>query len=201
VVVERVEISGARSRHENGAGIRHIGNGLTLRHVYLHYNENGLLTGNRHAETNTVLIEFSEFARNGDGRGYAHNIYVGRSKRFEMRYSYSHASRGGDLVKSRARENTIAYNRLTDGEGGTSSYIVNVPEGGMATIIGNVIEQGTETLNHGMISYAGEEIRHADNQLVVANNSIYNRDFRGIAVRNHANLNVTMINNLFSGAQ
>ena len=41
VVVENVEISGARSRYENGAGIRHIGNGLTLRHVYLHDNENG----------------------------------------------------------------------------------------------------------------------------------------------------------------
>ena len=51
-----------------------------------------------------------------------------------------------------------------------------------------------------MISYAGEEIRHADNQLVVANNSIYNRDFQGIAVRNHADLEVVMVNNLFGGA-
>ncbi len=66
------------------------GSGLTLRNVYLHDNENGLLTGNRHTESNTVLIEYSEFANNGDDRGFAHNIYVGRSKRFEMRYSYSH---------------------------------------------------------------------------------------------------------------
>jgi hypothetical protein len=117
-----------------------------------------------------------------------------------MRYSYSQGSSGGHLVKSRARENIIAYNRLTDEEGGTSSYIVDVPEGGMATIIGNIIEQGAETLNHGMVSYAGEEIRHADNQLVVANNSIYNRDFQGIAVRNHADLKVIMVNNLFGGA-
>ena len=129
-----------------------------MRHVYLHDNENGLLTGNRHPESNEILIEFSEFARNGDGRGYAHNIYVGRSKRFEMRYSYSHGSSGGHLVKSRARENIIAYNRLTDEEGGTSSYIVDIPEGGTAAIIGNVIEQGAETLNHGMISYGGRGI-------------------------------------------
>ena len=58
VVVENVEISGARSRYENGAGIRHIGNGLTLRHVYLHDNENGLLTGNRHPETNKYSSSF-----------------------------------------------------------------------------------------------------------------------------------------------
>lgn len=156
LVVENVEIYGARSGYENGAGIRHIGNGLTLRHVYLHDNENGLITGNGHAESNNILIEFSEFARNGDGRGYAHNIYVGRSKSFEMRYSYSHKSHDGHLVKSRARDNTVAYNRLTDGEGGMSSYVVDIPEGGTATIIGNVMEQGAETLNHGVISYVGK---------------------------------------------
>ena len=201
VVVENVEISGARSPYENGAGIRHIGNGLTLRHVYLHDNENGLLAGGSYPETNTVLIEFSEFARNGDARGYAHNIYVGRRKRFEMRYSYSHGSRSGHLVKSRARENVISYNRLSDGEGGNSSYIVDIPEGGTATVIGNVIEQNAQTLNHGMISYAGEKISQPDNRLIIANNSIYNRDFEGIAVRNHKDLDVTMVNNLFGGAQ
>lgn len=200
VVVENVEISGARSRFKNGAAIRHIGVGLTLRYVYLHDNENGVLTGNRHPETNQVLIEFSEFARNGDGRGYAHNIYIGHSKRFELRYSYSHASRGGHLVKSRASENIIAYNRLTDGEDGTSSYIVDIPQGGLARIVGNAIEQGPATINHGMISFAGEKMRHADSRLVIVNNSIYNRDFRGIAVRNHAGFSVIMVNNLFGGA-
>lgn len=200
VVVENVEISGARSQYENGAGIRHIGAGLTLRHVYLHDNENGLLTGNKYPGSNEILIEYSELARNGDTRGYAHNIYVGRSKRFEIRYSYSHGSRGGHLVKSRARENVMAFNRLVDGNDGTSSYVIDIPEGGNATIIGNVIEQGAATLNHGMISFAGEETRHADNQLVIANNSIYNRDFQGIAVRNHAELEVILANNLVGGA-
>ena len=200
VVIENVEISGARSRFENGAAIRHIGAGLTLRHVYLHDNENGVLTGNRYTETNQVLIEFSEFARNGDGRGYAHNIYIGRSKRFELRYSFSHESRGGHLVKSRAQNNVIAYNRLTDGEDGTSSYIIDIPEGGAAVVLGNVIEQGPATINNGMISFAGEDVRHADSRLVIVNNSIYNRDFRGIAVRNNAGLNVVMVNNLFGGA-
>ena len=94
----------------------------------------------------------------------------------------------------------IEYNRLTDGEDGSSSYIVDIPKGGTARIVGNVIEQSAATLNHGMISFAGEEIRHADNRLVVANNSIYNRDYRGIAVRNHADLDILMVNNLSGGA-
>ena len=200
IIVENVEISGARSAHENGAAIRHTGIGLTLRHVFLHDNENGLLTGNRHPETNKILIEFSEFAANGDNRGYAHNIYVGRSKYFEIRFSYSHGSKGGHLVKTRAQENVITYNRLTDGESGTSSYIVDIPEGGKALIAGNEIVQGTNTLNHGMISFAGESADHTENSLIVQHNSFYNRDFGGIAVRNHQDLDLTIANNLFGGA-
>ncbi|MBT8130741.1 MAG: hypothetical protein KJO35_00610, partial [Gammaproteobacteria bacterium] len=160
VTVENVEISGARSEFENGAGIRHTGAGLTLRHVFLHNNENGLLTGNGHPDTNKVLIEFSEFASNGDARGYAHNIYVGRAERFEMRFSYTHEARGGHLVKSRARRNLLSYNRLSDEQGGTSSYVIDLPEGGVSEIVGNLIEQGSETLNHGIISFAGEEVKH-----------------------------------------
>ena len=84
----------------------------------------------------------------------------------------------------------ISYNRLTDGEAGTSSYIVDIPVGGTTYIFGNDIEQGAATLNHGMISFAGEEIQHSDNRLVVQNNSFYNHDYRGNVVRNHANLDV-----------
>jgi hypothetical protein len=190
VVVENIEISGARSPWENGAGIRHVGSGLTLRHVFLHDNENGLLVGNRYPDTNEILIEYSEFADNGDD---------GRSKRFELRYSYSRGSQGGHLVKSRAQENLITYNRLTEEEGGRSSYIIDIPEGGMASIVGNVIEQGAATLNHGMISYAGESNKHLDNRLSIVNNSIYNRDFKGVVVRNHADLDVVLVNNLLGG--
>ena len=200
VVIENIEISGARSPWENGAGIRHTGAGLTLRHVYSHDNENGVLTSNRYPVSNEILIEYSEFARNGDNKGLAHNMYIGRSKRFELRYSYSHGSKGGHLVKSRARENVIAYNRLTDSEQGTSSYIVDIPEGGMAAIVGNVIEQGAATVYHGMISYAGESNEHPANRLSIVNNSIYNRDFKGIVVRNHRDLGVVMANNLLGGA-
>jgi tetratricopeptide (TPR) repeat protein len=200
VVVENVEISGARSPWENGAGIRHIGSGLTLRHVFLHDNENGVLTSNRYPDTNEILIEYSEFADNGDNKGLAHNMYIGRSKRFELRYSYSHGSQGGHLVKSRAKENLITYNRLTDEEGGRSSYIIDIPEAGIASIVGNVIAQGAATLNHGMISYAGESDKHPDNRLAIVNNSIYNRGFEGVVVRNHRDLDVVLVNNLLGGA-
>jgi hypothetical protein len=200
VVVENIDISGARSPWTNGAGIRHTGSGLTLRHVFLHDNENGLLTSNGHPDTSEILIEYSEFSNNGDNKGYAHNIYIGRSKRFELRYSYSHDSIGGHLVKSRAGENLITYNRLTDEENGRSSYVIDIPEGGIATVVGNVIEQSPVTMNHGIISFGGDKSLHSASRLLIVNNSIYNRDFKGIVLRNNKDLAVVMANNLIGGA-
>ena len=115
VTVENVELSGARSQHENGARIRHIGAGLTLRHIYLHDNENGLLTGNRFPDTNEILFEYSDFAKQRDNRGYAHNILVGCSMGLKIKYSCWHGSRRRHLVKSKARENVIASNRPVGG--------------------------------------------------------------------------------------
>ncbi len=43
--VENIEFSGARATHRNGAGIRHAGAGLLIRHCYFYDNENGILTG------------------------------------------------------------------------------------------------------------------------------------------------------------
>ena len=198
VRVENVEISGARSVFKNGAGIRHVGRNLVLQHVYLHDNENGLLTGNKHPDSD-IQIAYSEFSGNGDGKGQAHNIYVGRSARLEMRYSYSHEADIGHLLKSRARENFIRYNRLSDNEEGRSRYLIDIPEGGEAEILGNVLQQGYATENHSMISFAAESAPHQKNTLVLASNTFYNRDLGGILVRNPRELDVLVINNLIAG--
>ena len=103
VIVENVELSGARAVAEkNGAAIRHMGRNLTLRHVHLHHSENGLMTGNNHPDSD-ILIEHSEFDHNGDGEGFAHNLYVGYSNRLTFRYNYSHASIGWALVEEPCR--------------------------------------------------------------------------------------------------
>ena len=51
-----------------------------------------------------------------------------------------------------------------------------------------------------MISYAGESNEYPRNRLMIVNNSIYNRDFKGVVVRNHKDLDVVMANNLIGGA-
>ena len=54
-----------------------------------------------------ILIEHTEFAANGAGDGYSHNIYIGNVRRFTLRFCWSRLARVGHLVKSRAAENHI----------------------------------------------------------------------------------------------
>lgn len=200
VRVENVEISGARAgSSRNGAAIRHMGRNLVLRNVYLHDNENGLLTGDR-APEGDILIEHSEFAGNGYGDGLSHNIYVGRSGSLTMRFSWSHGARSGHLIKSRARRNLILANRLTDGEEGRASYLIDISEGGVAVIAGNVLQKSFAGENPAFIIFAAEASPYAENSLVVAHNTFWNGRYKATGVRNRSTAVAVVGNNIFGGA-
>jgi len=104
-VIENIEFTGERVPDQNGAGIRFEGENLTIRNCYFHDNEEGILTAN--GLMKSMLVEYSEFARNGTPDGQAHNLYVGHGGKFVFRFNYSHNSYVGHLVKSRAAENYI----------------------------------------------------------------------------------------------
>lgn len=196
--IENVELSGAAVPDQNGAAIRQEGNNLTLRNVFFHDNENGILGGGSNASS--VVIEDSEFARNGAGDGYSHNLYIGEIKSFTLRGSYSHQAKVGHLVKSRALENIILYNRLTD-EDGTASYEIDLPQGGVSYIIGNIIQQSADTENSAMVSFAKESKRNPGSALFVVNNTFYNSRSAGIFITVAGDLGVPVLvrNNIFGG--
>ncbi len=196
-VVENIEFSGARVPDKNGAGIRQEGSGLTVRRCYFHDNQNGILAGKN--KQSSILIEHSEFARNGHGRGQTHNIYVGRIRRFEIRFSYIHHAKIGHNVKSRAMENHILYNRIMDEKNGTSSYAVDLPNGGLSFLIGNLIQQGPLTDNRSIISYGAEGLTHSDNQLWIVNNTITNDRSSAIFIKAKEGAQAHILNNLFIG--
>lgn len=186
--INNIEFSGARVSDQNGAGIRLEGRNLTVRHCYFHNNENGILTGNN-PESN-VLVEYSEFAENGHGDGYSHNIYVGRVARFTLQYSYSHHARIGHQVKSRAKENYIRFNRLMDEIVGTSSYIIDLPDPGTAYIIGNEIQQGPRAENSALIN--------AVQRVIMVNNTVVNDRHTGVFIRLSGSGSILQ-NNIFAG--
>jgi Right handed beta helix region len=179
VVVRNVELSGARVPDRNGAAIHLEGGSLTLDRVSFHDDEDGILVAND--PRIDLTITRSQFARNGAGDGYSHNIYVGAIHRFTLRGSWSHDARVGHLVKSRAAINDIVGNRLT-GAGGTGSYELDLPNGGRARVTGNVIEQGPRTENPNMLAF-GEEGAVAGSQLTLSHNTFVNdRPAGGTAV-------------------
>jgi hypothetical protein len=195
ITVENVEFSGAKVPDENGAGIRGDGPDLTVCNGYFHDNENGILGGG-----GNVLIEYSEFANNGFGDGFTHNMYISSgTNRFTLRYSYTHHAKIGHTVKTRARENYILYNRIMDEATGTSSYNIDVPDAGLTYIIGNLIQQGPDTDNSTLVAYGAESASNGTQELYVVNNTFVNDLHSGAFLSVRSGTTARIVNNIFSG--
>ncbi|WP_438004104.1 right-handed parallel beta-helix repeat-containing protein [Sorangium sp. So ce321] len=198
-VVEDIELTGAAVPDQNGAGIRQEGANLTVRGCFFHDNENGILAGDNAAST--ILIERSEFARNGAGDGQSHNLYINHVARLIFQHNYSHASNVGHLLKTRALENHVLYNRLTQ-EDGTGSYEIDVPSGGLTFIIGNLVQQGPDTGNGSIVAYRLESNgANANTELFVVNNTFVNERPNGGTFLNISSSAVPAVvrNNIFAG--
>ena len=173
ITVERIEFSHCTVADKNGAGIRLEGTNLTVRHCWFHDNENGILAGDN--ANSTILVEYSEFGFNGYGDGFSHNIYVNHVARFVFQFNYSHDSKIGHLVKSRAHENHILYNRLDSQPGSGVSYEIDLPNGGLSYLIGNQIVQPVDGQNSGMVSYGQEGLSNpGPHECYAINNTLIN---------------------------
>ncbi|WP_313029291.1 hypothetical protein [Massilia alkalitolerans] len=205
VVVENVEMFGAKVPDENGAALRLEGNNFTLRSSYLHDNENGILANA--VSTSNILVEKSEFGRNGFGTGYTHNLYIGAVASLTFRHNFSHDANIGHNLKSRARVNTISYNRfssLPEGQAGSGkpSYEINIPNAGTTYIIGNVIQQPASNGNPSLIAYGEEGASNPGHDLYIVNNTLLNDDAsRGtfVYVGGGVTKPVLLQNNIFGG--
>lgn len=184
IVIENIEFTGATLEvDKNGAGIRldpEAGGKMQIRNCFFHHNDNGILGG--YNRTLDLLIEHCEFCYNGYGDGYSHNMYIGMAKSFTLRYSYTHHVDRGHLIKSRAFENYIEYNRITheDTDEDFRPYNSNIdlPQGGKACIVGNLLHQGPKGRRF-MISFAKENQQNPGKTCYIVNNTIVNYSTEG----------------------
>ena len=197
--VDNLEFVNARVNDRNGAGIRQEGRNLTVRNSVFRDNENGILAND--VAGSTITIENSEFDHNGYGDGQSHNLYIGRVDRLVFRHNWSHRAIVGHLLKSRARENHILYNRLTGETASTESYEINLPNGGLSFVIGNVIQQPSTTQNGAMLDYLSESGPNADLRLFVINNTFVNNRGSGTFLQIGAGTTTPAVvrNNIFFG--
>jgi len=200
IKVDNIEFSGATVPDNNGAGIRMEGLNAHIINCYFHHNEDGILTHNN-SEGN-LLVEYCEFAYNGYGDGFTHNIYVGKINSLTFRYNYSHHAIVGHNLKSRANNNFIYYNRIMDEVDGRSSRLVDLPNGGLSILMGNLFMQGNDTENGNFIGYGLEGvINSGPNELYFINNTCVNKRIAfNYFIRAHADVPYMKIaNNILSG--
>ncbi|MBS0364709.1 MAG: hypothetical protein JSR67_02660 [Proteobacteria bacterium] len=199
LTLDSLEFHDATVPDQNGAGIRdeHTGS-LVIRNSGFFDNENGILGGSGHA---TITLERCEFARNGYGDGYTHNIYIGAAARLTVIASYFHEAKVGHNLKSRARETIIENSYFMDGPGGTASYLVDFPNGGRVYLRGNLFQKGPAASNSTSISYGAETITWTVNTLELVHNTLVSTRPGGtfVAARNSTQ-SLRMIANVFAGS-
>jgi hypothetical protein len=174
ITIENIEFSGARVPDRNGAGIRAEGANLTLRNCRFHDCEDGILGG-----AGEMLIEHCEFEHCGPvAQPATHCLYIGeRCTKLVFQYNYSTDVIQGHLLKSRAKESWLLYNRLTD-ENGTGSAVADFPNGGYVVMVGNILQKGARAQNTRVIAYGFEGIKHELNALYVVNNTMVYENHR-----------------------
>ena len=200
--LENFELSGAAisaNAGNNGAGIRHQGGSLTVRNCFFHDNQDGILANPVTDGQGNVLIEYSEFANNGAGDGFSHNMYINHYASFTLRYSYSHGAKVGHLVKTRSYVNFITYNRITDETGTTASYEIDIPNGGTSYVIGNLIEQSATTQNPTIVTTGEEGTTNPDQHFYFVNNTVVNDLGSGTFVNTASGTTALVENNVFRG--
>jgi hypothetical protein len=171
ITLENLEFRGARVPDGNGAGVRFEKGRLRIKDCAFFDNENGLLTGN--APDAELSIEDSVFGEAPNSPGsLPHLLYVGRIARLSITGSRFHEGFEGHLIKSRAKESTIAYNLILDGYEGEASYEIDLPNGGIATLIGNVIGQGPRRQNRTLVSFGAEGRAWPDSRLTMVHNTL-----------------------------
>lgn len=168
VTVDSIEFHDAKVPDENGAGIRAEGLNLTINNSGFYDNENGILGG----DAGAITIDRSEFARNGFGDGFTHNIYIGAIDRLNVFSSYFHEAKIGHNLKSRAKQTYIENSYFMDGPSGTSSYLVDFPNGGVVYMRGNLFQKGPNADNSIAIAYGQEGLNKPVNTLEMVHNTV-----------------------------
>jgi hypothetical protein len=176
-VIEGLECSDIWVPNGNGACIRIEGRNLTLRHVYFHDSQEGILGGR-----GRILIEDSTFERlGGDEKidpGKAHAIYIGKhADELILRRSKILSSKEeGHEIKSRAKRTMIENNVIASLDG-HDSRLIDIPNGGEIIIRNNVLEKGRGSRNPDVIAVGLERgrnpaIDHRVNSILIEGNTI-----------------------------
>ncbi len=203
ITIDNLEFRNAKVVDNNGAGIRQEGRNLVVRNCIFFNNEMGILCGT--IPQCKTTIEFCVFSQNGStaNPGYQHNVYINNIDTLIFQYNSSiNAIAEGHELKSRAKYNYIAYNRIANIDS-EDSRTIDLPNGGITILIGNVIEQGPNSANNNIIGFGLEGLSNASpHNLFIINNTIINKKDKGSFIQfpNDGLDSFIFVNNIVCGA-
>jgi pectate lyase len=174
ITIRNLTLTRARVPDMNGAGIRAEGTNLTVDGVKFLNNQNGILTSANPAST--VIVRNSQFDRNGVcAPSCAHGIYAGQIKLLRVEKSKFTDTRQGHHIKSRALRTEVIGCDISDGDTGTASYMIEIPNGGNVVVRDSNLQKGPKAENHtGAIVIGLEGISQPTREITVENNTFRN---------------------------
>jgi hypothetical protein len=200
VTIRNITFTRARVPDGNGAGIRAEGVNLRIEHSRFINNENGILANP--SPKGTIFIIDSEFSRNGKCEpDCAHGIYINDVALLHVERSKFTETKTAHNIKSRAQRTELIGNEITDGDKGTSSYLVELPNGGSLVMTNNIMEKGANTSNHGTaVSIGAEGVTHRTAELTISGNKFTNdQDRETVFIRNMTATEAVLSGNTFKG--
>jgi len=149
VLVESIECQNISVRDHNGACIRFEGKNLTVRNLYAHDSQSGIMTS--HNYEGFLHVEFSKFERLG-GKALS-------------------TGKEGSGLKSRSRK-TVVKNSILASLDAKDSRLIDVANYGELIIQDSILQQGNNSSNSQLISYGLEKVKNnfEVNRIVIRNN-------------------------------
>ncbi|TWX52484.1 hypothetical protein [Colwellia hornerae] len=172
ILVESIECINISVRAGNGACIRFEGENLTVRDLYVHDSESGIMTS---TVPGYVNIEFSIFERLGSRRGYSHGVYI-KADELNIRYSkFLNTKKQGSSIKSRSKK-VLIENSIIATMDSVDSRAVDMAKYGELIIRNSILQQGNNSSNSQLLAYGLEKKaeRVFDvNRVEITNNLIF----------------------------
>jgi hypothetical protein len=172
VLVESIECQNIYVKDLNGACIRFEGKNLTVRGLYAHDSQSGIMTS--HNYESFLHIEFSKFENLGGkatGRGYAHAIYANVDEFVFSDSQVLSVGKEGSGLKSRSRK-TIVENSILASLDAKDSRLIDVANYGELIIKNSILQQGNNSSNSQLIAYGLENRKNkfSVNRIEISNN-------------------------------
>nr|WP_067297812.1 right-handed parallel beta-helix repeat-containing protein [Marinobacterium profundum] len=164
--IEGLECHSISVRDGNGKCIRLEGKGVTLRNVYFHHAQGGILGSRKGGD---IVIEDSLFEHLGS-ESFSHGVYSLSPTRLIIRNSrFLNNRNGAHEIKSRSFYTEITGSVVAAAQS-RDSRLVDVSQGGVLILKNNIFIEGPFSENHDLLSWGVEGKLHPQGSIEIVGN-------------------------------